>query len=153
ITQSSRAFFPQSFLVNQSPEPIAIVGMSCRFPGGVSSPEAFWQLLCEGRDAIVDIPADRWGSRQFYSPDTDLPGKTHARRGGFLSTPIDEFDPLFFGISSREAESLDPQQRLLLEIAWEALENAGQDIQKLRGSATGVFVGGFCMDNQLQRLG
>jgi Polyketide synthase modules and related proteins len=137
---------------SRSAEPIAIIGIGCRLPGGADSPEALWELLSAGRDAVVDVPADRWELRRFFDGDSDLAGKTHARQGGFLREKIDAFDAAFFGFSPREAESLDPQQRLLLETAWEALERAGQDVGRLRGSATGVFVGGFCMDNQLLRL-
>ena len=134
-------------------EPIAIIGMGCRFPGGANSPEAFWDLLCKGTDAIVDVPSDRWDIRRFYDPDPDKPGKTYAKQGGFLREKIDEFDPLFFGISPREAESMDPQQRLLLEVTWEAFEDAGLIAEELEGSRAGVFMGGFCMDNELIRMG
>jgi len=135
-----------------APEPIAIVGMACRFPGGVDHPDQLWDLLVAGRDAVIDIPKDRWDSRVFYSADPSLPGKTVARQGGFLTRSHEAFDARFFGMSAREAEGLDPQQRLLLETAWDALEDGGQNPDRLQGSATGVFVGGFCMDNQLQRL-
>lgn len=126
--------------------------MACRLPGGVDRPEHLWELLLQGRDAIVDVPSDRWDSRVFHSSDTALPGKCVTFQGGFLRRSYEEFDAKFFGITSREAEGLDPQQRLILEVAWEVLEDGGQNPDQLRGSATGVFVGGFCMDNQLQRL-
>src|SRR3954454_23328056 len=106
-------------------EPLAIVGIGCRFPGGVESLEGFWESLRNGVDAITDVPADRWDSRRFSDPDPDKPGKTYMRQGGFVRQRIDEFDAHFFGISPREAAYLDPQQRLLLEITWEALEDAG----------------------------
>ncbi len=134
-------------------EPIAIVGMGLRFPGGAADPEHFWKLLAEGTDCIIDVPEDRWDMRRFYDPDTDRPGKTHQPQMGFLKVKLDEFDPLFFGMSPREAAILDPQQRLLLESTWEAFEDAGLTEDKLRGSATAVFIGGFCLDNKMQQLG
>ncbi|VFM97882.1 MAG: Acyl transferase domain-containing protein [Candidatus Kentron sp. G] len=137
---------------NDIREPIAIVGMGCRFPGGASSPDRFWDLLVRGIDAIVDVPGDRWDERKYYSPNPNRPGKMHARQAGFLQERIDEFDPLFFGISPREAEWLDPQQRLLLEVTYEALEDAGLSMETLRGSGTGVFIGGFALDNKVQKL-
>ncbi|MBP7570507.1 MAG: acyltransferase domain-containing protein, partial [Acidobacteria bacterium] len=126
-------------LEGASREPIAVVGLACRFPGAPDA-EAFWQLLIEGRDAVVDVPADRWDSDALYDPDPDAAGKVATRWGGFLPA-IDRFDAAFFGISPREATTMDPQQRLLLEVGWEALENAGQPPDRLGGSATGVFVG------------
>ncbi|ACC81788.1 beta-ketoacyl synthase N-terminal-like domain-containing protein [Nostoc punctiforme] len=122
-------------------EPIAIVGMGCRFPGGADNPEAFWQLLRDGVDAIIDIPGDRWDTAAYYDPNPDTPGKIYTRKGGCLSDRLDSFEPQFFGISATEAKSLDPQQRLLLEVAWEALENANQSPEKLFNSLTGVFLG------------
>ena len=135
-----------------SPPPLAIIGMGCRFPGGAHSPSAFWELLKNGVDAIVDIPSDRWDSRRFYDPNPNRPGKTYARQGGFLTEPIDTFDAHFFGVSPREAVRLDPQQRLLLEVTWEALEDAGQAIDRLRGSDTGVYIGGFTLDSQIHQF-
>ena len=124
----------------QQSEPIAIIGMACRFPGGADSPEAYWELLRNGVDAITDIPSQRWNVAAHYAPDADAPGKMYTRSGGFIND-IDQFDPQFFGISPREAHSLDPQQRLLLEVSYTALENAGQPPFDLRGSRTGVFIG------------
>ena len=135
-------------------EPIAIIGMSCRFPGGANSPEAFWQLLAEGRDAVTEVPRERYNIDEFYAPDVDAPGKTVSRWGGFLDA-IDQFDPAFFGISPREATYLDPQQRLLLEVSWEAMERAGLLPEKLFGSQTGVFIGLFnrdYFDMQLEQM-
>jgi 8-amino-7-oxononanoate synthase len=120
-------------------EPIAIVGIGCRFPGA-NNPEAFWRLLCEGVEAISEIPNSRWNVEKFYDPDPAKLGKAHTRRGGFLEN-IDRFDPQFFGISPREANTIDPQHRLLLEVAWEALEDGGQIPAQLAGTQTGVFVG------------
>lgn len=134
-------------------EPIAIIGIGCRFPGGAQSPERFWELLKTGRDAIVDIPPDRWNVRRFYDPDASKPGKMYVRQGGFLQQRVDEFDAMFFGIAPREAECIDPQQRLLLETSWEALEDAGIPPETLAGSNTGVFIGAFTLDHKLTQMG
>ena len=124
-------------------EPIAIIGMGCRFPGA-NNPEAFWQLLRDGMVAISEVPPNRWDVDAFYDPNMDSPNKMNTRWGGFLED-VDKFDPFFFGVSIREASAMDPQQRLLLEVSWEALENAGLAPDQLAGTQTGVFVGmGTC---------
>jgi myxalamid-type polyketide synthase MxaE and MxaD len=120
-------------------EPIAIIGIGCRFPGA-NDPAAFWQLLRDGVDAIREIPADRFDPHAFYDPDPATPGKMNTRWGGFLGQ-VDQFDPNFFGISPREALRMDPQQRLLLEVTWEALQDAGQVPEHLVGTQAGVFIG------------
>jgi acyl transferase domain-containing protein len=120
-------------------EPIAIIGVGCRFPGA-KNPEAFWQLLCNGVDAITEVPADRWDIDALYDPNPGSSGKMNTRWGGFLEQ-VDQFDAQFFGIAPREAVYIDPQQRLLLEVAWEALENAGQVVEQLAHTSTGVFIG------------
>lgn len=132
-------------------EPVAIIGMGCRFPGGADTPERFWSVLREGRDVIAETPKERWDTSEFYDPDPEAPGKMNSRWGAFLNG-VDLFDPYFFGISPREATSLDPQQRLLLEVSWEAFEDGGIPPDSLGGSRCGVFVGASSDDYmQLQR--
>jgi malonyl CoA-acyl carrier protein transacylase len=121
-------------------EPIAIIGIGCRLPGGVNTPEAFWTQLENQVDAITEVPAERWNIDEYYDPNPDAAGKIYTRYGGFLDK-IDGFDPAFFNIAPREAFSLDPQHRLLLEVTWEALENAALAPEQLRDSQTGVFIG------------
>ena len=121
-------------------EPIAIIGMGCRFPGGANSPEAFWELLHKGVDAIAEVPVERWNVDEYYDAEPETPGKIYTRCGGFIDQ-VDQFDAKFFGITPNEADYLDPQQRLLLEVSWEALENAGIPVETLNTSLTGVFVG------------
>src|ERR1700722_18429487 len=126
-------------LERQQPEPIAITGVGLRFPGGASCPASFWDLLAKGVDAITEVPSSRWPLDAFYNSNADEPGKMYARHGGFLADPS-TFDADFFSISPKEAMSLDPQHRLALEVAWEALENAACNPQRLDGTAAGVFL-------------
>jgi len=123
-----------------SSEPIAIIGVGCRFPRGIRGPEDYWQLLQTGEQAISEVPLDRWSLDKYYDPDPDAPGKMSSRHGGFLDD-VDCFDAAFFGISPAEATSMDPQHRLLLEVGWEALENAGQSPDHMYDGQTGVFIG------------
>ncbi len=122
-------------------EPIAIIGMGCRFPGGANDPEAFWQLLRNGVNAIEEVPENRWDINAYYDGNPETPGKISTRSAGFLQSEVDKFDAHFFGISPREAISIDPQQRMLLEVSWETIENAGIAPSSLMKSKTGVFVG------------
>ncbi|WP_437594346.1 SDR family NAD(P)-dependent oxidoreductase [Sorangium sp. So ce1000] len=130
---------------------IAIIGMGCRFPGGVVDPESFWALLRDGVDAVTEVPLERWNAQELYDDDPAAPGRMNTRWGGFLSG-IGDFDADFFGISAREAVAMDPQQRIALEVAYEALEDGGQPIERLAGSATGVFLGVQSHSNDYARL-
>lgn len=120
---------------------IAIIGMSCRFPGGANNIDDYWNLLMSGKDGISDIPSTRWELEKYYNENKEVPGKMYCKKGGFLDINIDEFDASFFNISPKEATALDPQQRMLLELTWEAFENANMDIKKYNGSNTGVYIG------------
>jgi acyl transferase domain-containing protein/NADPH:quinone reductase-like Zn-dependent oxidoreductase/NAD(P)-dependent dehydrogenase (short-subunit alcohol dehydrogenase family) len=131
--------------------PIAIIGLGCRAPGGVTDAQSFWTLLSEGGDAVRPPPADRWDHDALFDPDPDAPGRIAATAGGFIDA-IDQFDADFFGLSPREADLMDPQQRLLLEVCWETLENAGWAPDRLEGSATGVYVGAAGADYAYMQL-
>src|SRR5436305_12009732 len=122
-------------------EPIAIIGMGCRFPGGCHDPETFWRFLTQGGDGVIEVPKDRFRIEDFYDPDPSIAGKIYLKEAGFLQEKVSDFDARFFGISPREAVEIDPQQRLLLEVSWEALERAGIPANRLKGTPTGVFIG------------
>ena len=132
----------------ENDEPVAITGIGCRFPGGANGPEAFWNLLRSGTDAITEVPPDRWNISAYHDPEPGLPGRTNSRWGGFIEG-IDQFDPAFFGISPREAAFMDPQQRIALELTWEALENARIPASALKGQSVGVYIGSSNNDLQL----
>ncbi|MFI5528203.1 type I polyketide synthase [Kitasatospora sp. NPDC051853] len=138
-------------LENATREPVAIVGLGCRLPGGTDSPDALWELMTHRVDAVTEVPASRWDVDGFHDPDPATPGRMTARHGGFIDR-VDEFDPYFFGISPREAARMDPQQRHFLEVAWEALEDAGLTREALQGSGTGVFVATNSSDYQQLQL-
>jgi acyl transferase domain-containing protein/acyl carrier protein len=125
----------------------AIVGIGCRLPPAASSLQSFWRFLMRGGNALRPIKGDRWDWRQFFDEDPNRPGKSYAPKAASLDADVQQFDPLAFGISPREAASLDPQQRLLLEVTWEAFEDAGVPLERVSGSLTGVFIGGFCLDH------
>jgi phthiocerol/phenolphthiocerol synthesis type-I polyketide synthase D len=129
-------------------EPIAVVGIGCRLPGGAAGPDAYWNMLANGTDAIVEVPADRWDAEEYYDPDTLASGKMSSKWGGFLTDDVAGFDADFFGISPREAEAMDPQQRLMLEVAWEALDHAGMSPEKLAGIRAAVMMGIYYTEYQ-----
>ena len=128
-------------------EPVAVVGIGCRFPGGGVGPEAYWTFLANGGDAVGEVPADRWDADAFYDPDPFAPGRMSSKWGAFLPD-VTGFDADFFGISPREAEAMDPQQRVLLEVAWEAVQNAGLMPDTLAGTRAAVMMGVYYSEYQ-----
>ena len=132
-------------------EPLAIVGMGCRFPGGVYDAESYWKMLCAGTDTTSELPDSRWNRQNYSDDDASVQGKMRTHRGAFLDD-IEGFDSEFFGISPREAMAMDPQQRLLLEVTWEAIENAGIVPGSLAGTHAGVYMGAFALDYKLLQL-
>lgn len=133
-------------------ERFAIIGIGCRLPPAGNSLAAFWRFLLKGGNALKPIKKDRWDWKRYWDEDPARPGKTYAPKGAWLDQDVRQFDPLAFGISPREAASMDPQQRLLLESTWEAFEDAGLPVERVAGSRTGVFIGGFCLDHLLLRV-
>lgn len=133
-------------MAEQVPVPIAIVGMACRLPGGSDSPEKLWDMLSEGRSGWCEIPADRWNKDSFYSPDPEAKDTINVKGLYFLKQDIGAFDARFFNVHPHEAMCLDPQQRILMETTYEALENAGQTLQSLKGSDTSVHVGAYATE-------
>jgi acyl transferase domain-containing protein len=119
--------------------PIAVIGMACRLPGGINSPELLWEALLRGDDLVTEIPPERWDADEFYDPEPGVPGRSVSRWGGFLD--ISDFDGPFFGLDDTKAAAIDPQHRLLLETSWEAIEHAGMAPSLLAGTQTGVYVG------------
>lgn len=141
----------KSFL-NGPRQPLAIVGMACRFPKGLDAPEQLWRALCDRISAIDYVPADRWTVDRYFSSDPTARGKSYIRRGGFIQQDVSQMDAAFFGISPRDAENMDPQQRLLLEVVWEAFENAGLPLPSYAGRNIGVYVGGFMLDHMISQM-
>ncbi len=131
----------QSAIIEKFREPIAIIGMSCRMPGGGNDIESFWDVLCSGKDCMSEVPPSRWNVEDYYDPSSGKPGKIITKKAGFITGDVSAFDADFFGISHREAEYLDPQQRLLLEVMFEAIEDAGIPSKDLARKPVGVFVG------------
>lgn len=127
-------------MVDSGAVSIAVIGMGCRLPGGIDSPERLWESLMRGDDHVTEIPADRWDADEYYDPQPGVPGRSVTKWGGFLDD-VAGFDPEFFGINEREATAIDPQHRLLLEVSWEAMEHAGITRERMTDSLTGVFVG------------
>ena len=136
---------PVKALSNKPVTPIAVIGMACRLPGDIDSPDLLWDALLRGDDLITEVPAERWDINEIYDPEPGVPGRSVSRWGGFLDD-VAGFDFEFFGYGEREATAIDPQQRLLLETSWEAIEHAGLAPSSLLGTSTGVFVG-LCHDD------
>jgi len=135
----------------KAPDQFAIIGIGCRMPPNANSLAAFWKFLLRGGNALKALKSDRWDWRQYFDSDDQRPGKSYAPKAAFLDADVQKFDPLAFGISPREAACMDPQQRLLLEVTWEAFEDAGIPLEAMSGTATGVFVGAFCLDHLIHQ--
>lgn len=131
---------------------LAIVGIGCRYAGGIDSPESFWDFIIRKGDGVVEIPPERWDYRRFYDPDKRAAGRMYTKRGAFLDCDPWQFDPEFFGMSAREGTSMDPQQRLIMEVGWEALDDAGM-AGRVGGTAVGVYVGAFTWDHSMNAMG
>lgn len=145
-SDTSRASSPPAVARNNEPEPIAIVGMGCRLPGGVKSPADLWKLLVEERSGQCDVPASRWNIDGFYHPNIDRPGSMNTKGGYFIQDDIRQFDNSFFGINNLEATYMDPQQRKLLEVCYECFESAGAPMESVSGANIGCYVGNFTTD-------
>lgn len=145
VSSPAWTFKPVNAVGGKPVTPVAVIGMACRLPGGIDSPDRLWQALVRGDDVITEVPAQRWDINEFYDPEPGVPGRSVSRWGGFLDD-VAGFDFEFFGYGEREATAIDPQQRLLLETSWEAIEHAGLAPPSLSGSSTGVFVG-LCHDD------
>ena len=144
----SGAANPPAAMSVKSTTPVAVIGMACRLPGGIESPEQLWEALRRGDDLVTEVPPDRWDKDEYYDPESGVPGRTASKWGAFLDD-VAGFDSEFFGINEREAAALDPQHRLLLETSWEAMEHAGLTPDVMKDSLTGVFTGLTHYDYQL----
>ncbi len=149
---ATSATITEELMTNIAGEPLAIVGMGCRFPKGLESIESLWMALKNRVSGITSVPADRWTADRYYSSNPIAKGKAYIRRGGFLTHDITRFDAGFFGITPRDAENMDPQQRLLLEVVWEAFENSGMLLPSYSGRKVGVYVGGFMLDHMITQM-
>jgi acyl transferase domain-containing protein len=152
VTSKENPAFDQPVSEGGGAEPIAIVGISCRFPGGANTPDAFWRMLVDKVDGVTEVPSDRWSIDAFYHRDLDEPGHMVTRRGGFIDQDVQAFDAAYFGVTPREVARMDPQQRLFLETTWEALDDAGITPEELAGTQTAVFAGSSGHDHGIIQL-